>query len=42
MPAETIERKLVAILAADIVGYSRLVGLERKARWRASRACGAN
>jgi hypothetical protein len=26
MPAEAVERKLVAILAADIAGYSRLVG----------------
>ena len=30
MPAETIERKLVAILAAGIVGYSRLVGLDEE------------
>ena len=30
MPAETVERKLVAILAADIVGYSRLVGLDEE------------
>jgi adenylate cyclase len=28
MPADAVERKLVAILAADIVGYSRLVGLD--------------
>ena len=26
MPAEAIERKLVAILAADIAGFSRFVG----------------
>jgi adenylate cyclase len=30
MPAEAVERKLVAILAADIVGYSRLVGLDEE------------
>jgi hypothetical protein len=28
MPAETVERKLVAILAADIAGYSRPVGAD--------------
>ena len=28
MPAETVERKLVAILAADIAGFSRLVGAD--------------
>jgi hypothetical protein len=30
MPAEAVERKLVAILAADVVGYSRLVGLDEE------------
>jgi len=30
MPTEGVERKLVAILAADIVGYSRLVGLDEE------------
>ena len=30
MPAEAIQRKLVAILAADIVGYSRRVGLDEE------------
>jgi adenylate cyclase len=30
MPADAVERKLVAILAADIVGYSRLVGLDEE------------
>ena len=28
MPAETVERKLVAILAADSAGFSRFVGLD--------------
>ena len=40
MPAEAVERKLVAILAADIVGYSRLVRLDEEgtlARLRALR-----
>ena len=27
MPAETVERKLVAILAADVAGFSRLMGV---------------
>jgi adenylate cyclase len=30
MPEETVERKLVAILAADVVGYSRLVELDEE------------
>ena len=30
MPAEAIERKLAAILAADIAGYSRLIGLDEE------------
>ena len=30
MPAEAVERKLVAILAADIAGYSRLVGADEE------------
>jgi adenylate cyclase len=30
MPEQPVERKLVAILAADIVGYSRLVGLDEE------------
>ena len=29
------QRKLGAILAADVVGYSRLMGGTRAARWRA-------
>src|SRR5215471_8876045 len=30
MPAEAVERRLTAILAADIAGYSRLVGLDEE------------
>src|SRR3954452_20199639 len=30
MPAEAVERRLSAILAADIAGYSRLVGLDEE------------
>ena len=29
------QRKLAAILAADVVGYSRLMGRDESARWRA-------
>ena len=35
--SECVERRLVAILAADVAGYSRLMGATRKARWRGSR-----
>ena len=30
MPAEAVERKLAVILAADIAGYSRLIGLDEE------------
>jgi adenylate cyclase len=30
MPVQPVERKLTAILAADIAGYSRLVGLDEE------------
>src|SRR3954463_5335720 len=30
MPTEAVERRLTAILAADIAGYSRLVGLDEE------------
>src|SRR3954454_1212841 len=30
MPAEAVERKLAAILAADIAGYSRLIGVDEE------------
>src|SRR5262249_55026277 len=40
MPADAVERRLAAILAADIAGYSRLIGLDEEgtlARLRALR-----
>src|SRR5215468_10962812 len=30
MPGEAVERKLAAILAADVAGYSRLIGLDEE------------
>ena len=30
MPSERVERRLAAILAADVVGYSRLTGLDEE------------
>jgi class 3 adenylate cyclase len=33
MVGERLNRKLAAILAADVVGYSRLMGPTRRARW---------
>jgi adenylate cyclase len=33
MAEERVERRLTAILAADVAGYSRLMGRMRKARW---------
>ena len=41
MPLERVERRLAAILAADVVGYSRLMGLNEEgtlARLKAHRA----
>ena len=32
MAEEQVERRLTAILAADVAGYSRLMGRMRKAR----------
>ena len=29
MPEQPVQRKLAAILAADVAGYSRLVGLDQ-------------
>ncbi len=29
-----MERRLAAILAADVVGYSRLIGADEEANWR--------
>jgi len=33
MAEARVERRLAAILAADVVGYSRLMGPMRRARW---------
>jgi hypothetical protein len=35
-------RRLAAILAADIAGYSRLMGADEEARSNASKSCVAN
>ena len=35
-------RRLAAILAADVAGYSRLMGRRRKARSNASTRCAAS
>jgi hypothetical protein len=32
VPVERVERKLAAILAADVAGYSRLMGADLRAR----------
>ncbi len=32
MPADPVQRRLAAILAADVAGYSRLMGEAKKAR----------
>jgi class 3 adenylate cyclase len=40
--APRVERKLAAILAADVVGYSRLVGADEAARSRGSGRCARN
>jgi hypothetical protein len=34
MEAPPLERKLVAILAADVASYSRMMEITRKERWR--------
>jgi hypothetical protein len=36
-----VRRRLAAILAADLAGYSRLMGPPRKAGSNASKGCGA-
>ncbi len=35
MAEERVQRRLAAILAADMVGYSRLIGMTRLVRSRA-------
>ena len=39
---EPVERRLAAILAADVAGYSRLMGADEEGRSNASRRCAAN
>src|SRR5215208_8305849 len=39
MSEAPVERRLAAILAADIVGYSRLMGVDEVGTLRALRAC---
>jgi adenylate cyclase len=34
MEAPPLERKLVAILAADVASYSRLMEIDEKEHWR--------
>ena len=38
-PAHQMERQLVAILAADVAGYSRLVGADEEGTHAQLRAC---
>ena len=38
-PAHQVERHLVAILAADIAGYSRLMGADEEGTLAQLRAC---
>jgi adenylate cyclase len=38
MPPERVERKLAAILAADVAGYSRLVGSDEEGTLRQLKA----
>lgn len=33
MAADRVQRRMAAILAADVVGYSRLMGRMRPQRW---------
>ena len=40
--APRVERKLAAILAADVVGYSRLVGADEAGTTRGSGRCARN
>jgi adenylate cyclase len=35
-----VQRRLAAILAADVAGYGRLTGADEEGRLRASRRCG--
>ena len=42
MATERIERRLAAILAADVAGYSRLIGLDEEGTLRRCGGCGAS
>ena len=42
MAEERIERRLAAILAADVAGYSRLVGEDEEGTLGRSGPCGAS
>ncbi len=37
LAGERVERRLEAVLAADVAGYSRLMGRDERARWPSSR-----
>ena len=39
MPAEEVQRRLAAILSADVVGYSRLMEADEEATIRALSSC---
>ena len=42
MAAPRVDRRLAAIMAVDVVGYSRLMGQTKPARSRGSRPTGSN
>ena len=42
LSGERVERRLAAILAADVAGYSRLMGRTRPALWRGFERIAAN
>ena len=42
MAEQRVERRLTAILAGDVAGYSRLMGVDGKARYRGSMLTGVN
>ena len=42
MAGERMERRLAAILAADVAGYSRLIGADEEGTLAALGRCGAS
>jgi hypothetical protein len=38
MAEDRVQRRLAAILAADVAGYSRLMGINETGRWRSLKA----